>query len=82
MKIKAIFEGSLAGVISAILSYSALISPATVAAIAIRRKMPDAWFSGLIVWYATFVVIGVSIVIAGVGYRIVYKHVVGSAPGS
>jgi hypothetical protein len=43
MKIKAILEGILVGAISAILSYYALISPATVAAIAMRRKMPDAW---------------------------------------
>ena len=74
MKIKAALEGILAGVVSAIFSYHVLVSPATVAAIAIRRKMPDAWFSGLIVWYATFAVIGVSIVIAGVTCRIVYKH--------
>jgi hypothetical protein len=79
MKTKAIFEGILAGVISAVLSYRALISPATLAALTMRRKMPQAWFSGLITWYAAFVVIGVSIVIAGVAYRIVYKHVVGSA---
>jgi NhaP-type Na+/H+ or K+/H+ antiporter len=82
MKVKAIFEGILAGVISAIVSYYALISPATVAAIAMRRKMPDAWFSGLIVWYATFIVIGVSIVIAGVACRMVYKHIAESAPRS
>jgi hypothetical protein len=75
MKIKAVFESILAGVVAAILCYSLLISPATVAAIAIRLKMPDAWFSGLIVWYATFVVIGVSIIIALVACRMVYKHV-------
>lgn len=74
MKIKALFGGIVAGVVSAILSYSALISPATVAAIAIRRKMPNAWFSGLITWYAAFVVIGMSLVIAGVAFRMVYKH--------
>jgi hypothetical protein len=80
MKIKAVLERILAGVISAIFSYSALISPATVAAIAIRHKMPDAWFSGLITWYATFVVLGVSLVIAGVACRFVYKQVAGSTP--
>ena len=82
MKIKAILEGIFVGVISAILSYYALISPATVAAIAMRRKMPDAWFSGLIVWYATFIVILVSIVVAGVASRVVYRHVADSAPRS
>ena len=82
MKIKAILAGILVGAISAILSYYALISPATVAAIAMRRKMPDAWFSGLIVWYATFIVILVSIVVAGVASRVVYRHVADSAPRS
>jgi hypothetical protein len=78
IRTKAIFESILAGAISAILSYSALISPATVAAIAIRRRTPNAWFSGLIVWYTTFLVIGISVVIAGAVFRIVYKHAVGS----
>lgn len=82
MKIKAILEGILAGVISAILSYSVLISPATVVAIAMRRKMPDAWFSGSIVWYVTFVIILVSIVTAGVACRVVYKHGAESVPRS
>jgi len=80
IRTKAIFESISAGAISAILSYSALISPATVAAMAIRRKMPNAWFSGLIGWYASFLVIGVSIVIAGVASRMVYKHAAGSTP--
>jgi hypothetical protein len=75
MKTKAVFESVLAGIISAIFSYYALISRTTVAAIAIRRKMPGAWFSGLIVWYATFAVLGVSTVIAGVVCWKVYKHV-------
>jgi NhaP-type Na+/H+ or K+/H+ antiporter len=82
MKIKAVHEGILAGLISAVLSYSALISGATVTAIAMRRKLPDAWFSGLIVWYATFIVILVSIVIAAVAYRVVYKYAAESAPTS
>lgn len=82
MKIKAVLEGILAGQISAVLSYSALISGATVTAIAMRRKLPDAWFSGLIVWYATFIVILVSIVIAAVAYRVVYKYAAESAPTS
>jgi hypothetical protein len=80
IKIKAVFESILAGVVLAIFSYSALISPATLVAIAIRHKMPDAWFSGLIEWYAMFVVLGVSLVVAGVTCRFVYKHVAGSTP--
>jgi len=77
MKIKALAEGILAGVVSAIFCYSALIRPATLAAFAIRRKMPEAWFSGLIDWYATFAVMGVSILAAGIAYRMVYKHASG-----
>jgi hypothetical protein len=65
MKLKAIFESALAGVVAAIFSYSALISPATHAAIDMRRRMPDAWFSSSIVWYATAVVLGISLVVAG-----------------
>lgn len=82
MKIKAILEGILAGAISAIFAYFVLISPATVAAIAIRRRMPDAWFSGLITWYAGFAVLAASMITAGVAYRIVYKHVGRSTPRS
>jgi hypothetical protein len=74
LKINAVFAGIVAGIVSAIVSYSALISRATFAAIAIRRKFPNAWFSGSITWYAAFVVIGVSLVIAGTAFRMVYKH--------
>jgi predicted phage tail protein len=74
MKTKALVEGILAGVVSAIFCYWALITPATFAALAIRRRMPDAWFSGLITWYAMFAVIGISMVVAGVACRMIYKH--------
>jgi len=82
MKIRVQAEIILFGVMVAMLSYLALISPATLAALAIRRKMPDASFSGLIVLYATFIVIGLSIVIAGVACRMVCKDVAGAAPKS
>jgi uncharacterized membrane protein YhaH (DUF805 family) len=82
MKIRAETEVILFGVLVAMLSYLALVSPATIAALAIRRKMPDASFSGLIVWYATFIVIGLSIVIAGVACRMVYKDIARTAPKS
>ena len=68
--------------IAALLSYLALISPATIAALAIRRKMPDAWFSPSIVWCATLIVIGLSIVIAGVAFRMACKDTAGAAPKS
>jgi hypothetical protein len=74
MKIKALVESILAGVVSAILSYGALSLPATLAALALRRKMPEAWFSSSVVGYAHFVVVGISITIAAVACRMVYKH--------
>ena len=80
MKIKAVLESIVVGVILAILSYHELRVPAYLAAVALRRKMPDAWFSGLITWYALFIVIGISMVIAGVASRMVYKHAAGSTP--
>lgn len=78
MRIKAIFEGTLAGLIAALLSYGVLISPATLAAVAIRTRMPQPWFSGLITWYAAFAVIGVSIVAGALAGGSVYRHLVGS----
>ena len=45
-KIKAEFRNIFAALVSAIAFYGALTVPATLTAIAIRRKMPDAWFSG------------------------------------
>jgi len=80
VKTKAAIEGIFVGFVSVALSYWVLISPATLAAISIRRKFPDAWFSGLIVWYAAFVVIVASIVTGGVACRVVYKHTARSSP--
>ncbi len=80
MKTKAAIEGIFVGFVSIALSYRVLILPATLAALSIRRKFPDAWSSGLIVWYATFVVIAVSIIIGGVACRVVYKHTTRSTP--
>jgi hypothetical protein len=78
MKIKALFESALTGVVTALLSYYVLITPATLAALRLRRKMPDASLSSMITWYAAFGVIGVSLVLAGVACRLVYRHVAGS----
>ena len=82
MKVRDQTEGILLGVIVAMLSYLVLIFPATIAALAIHRKMPDAWFSSSIVWYAKFIAIGLSIVIAGLACRMVYKDIPGAAPKS
>jgi hypothetical protein len=80
MKIKAAIECIAVGLVSIALSYRLLISPATLAALRIERKYPDAWFSGLFTWYVTFAVMGVAIVIGGVACRIVYKHTTRSTP--
>ena len=41
---------------------------------AISHKMPEAWFSSLLTWYAAFVVIGVSLIIGGVACWMVYRY--------
>jgi NhaP-type Na+/H+ or K+/H+ antiporter len=79
VKIRPIIESGLIGVVSMALSYKALISPATLMAISIRRKFPEAWFSGLINWYAAFIVLLLSIVVGGVACRAVYRHTMRSA---
>jgi len=74
MKIKVLLESVVVGVILAILSYHELKLPAELAAFALRRQMPDAWFSGLIVWYALFAVTGISMAIGGVACWMIYKR--------
>lgn len=78
MRTKALAEGILVAVVVLIASYHVLIWPAVRAAIALRHKMPEAWFSGLITWYAGFAVLGVSVVVAAVAFRRVYKQVLRS----
>jgi len=53
--------------------YFSLISPATHAALALRRSMPDAWFSSSVTWYALGAVLLASAAIAVVVSRKVYK---------
>lgn len=74
MNFKIILESTFAGIVSAIFSFALLTAPADHAAIAIRHKMPNAWFSGLITWYAQFAVLGISLITAAMAYRIVSKH--------
>jgi hypothetical protein len=54
----------VAGVAAIVLSFSLLRPPAELLAIMIRRHWPEAWFSGLIVWYLDFFAAGLSIAIA------------------
>lgn len=81
MKTKAILEAILAAVVTTIAFYRRLLWPGIAIAVWIRRKMPDAWFAGLIVFYATIVVLGASIAIGAVACRLVYKHALRSTAG-
>jgi len=74
MKLKALLEAILAGFVVAAFSYHVLITQSTYAALAISHKMPEAWFSSLLTWYAAFVVIGVSLIIGGVACWMVYRY--------
>lgn len=80
-KMKAVAESVLTGIVMAVFSYWLFITPATRAALQIRREHPDAWFSSMITWYAAFVVIGVSVILAAVASCLIYRHVAeGSQP--
>jgi hypothetical protein len=56
-------RATAAAVIAIALSWL-LRRPAEYCAVLIRRQWPEAWFSGLIVWYADFAAIAISVVIA------------------
>jgi len=66
-------RATVAGTVTLVFSFLALRTPAELFAVAIRRQWPEAWFSGLIVWYADFVAIGFSIAIAVVIGRYAFK---------
>jgi hypothetical protein len=54
----------LAGIAALVLSFSLLKPTAELFAILIRRHWPEAWFSGLIVWYLDFFAAGLAIAVA------------------
>src|SRR5450432_2492952 len=54
----------VAGVAALVLSFSLLRPAAELFAILIRRHWPEAWFSGLIVWYLDFIAAALAIAIA------------------
>jgi hypothetical protein len=74
VKIKAILTSAAVGLSVAVLSFEGLETPATLTAVALRHKMPDAWFSGLVVWYASFTDLGISIAIGAIASRMIYKR--------
>jgi len=64
-----VLRAVIAGVVALVLSFALLRPAGELAAISIRRHWPEAWFSGLIVWYFNFFAIGLSLVIAlAIGY--------------
>lgn len=80
MKMKAIVEGVMAGLVTAMVSYHTLIAPVTLAALKIGHKHADGpLFLSMFAWYAAPAVMCASIVLAGVASRLVYKHVAESA---
>lgn len=52
------------GLVALAISFSLLERAGVVCAVLIRRQWPEAWFSGLIVWYAEFLAAGLSLTIA------------------
>jgi hypothetical protein len=71
---KAVFGSIVAAAVATTACYGGLIWPAISVAVVIRRKMPNACFAGLIVFYAMLAVAVVSVAIEGVAYWMVYKH--------
>lgn len=77
-KMKAVAESVLTGFVMAVFSYSLFITPTTRAALEIPHQYPEAWFSSMILYYAEFVVMGVSLILAAVVSRLIYRHVTGA----
>jgi hypothetical protein len=63
----------VAGSVALALSYSILNPAGAICAITIRRQWPEAWFSGLIVWYAYFFAVGLSFAIAVAVWRVKWR---------
>lgn len=63
----------VAGIIALVLSFSLLRPAGELSAIWTRRHWPDAWFSGLIVWYFDFFALCLSIAIALVVARYSFR---------
>jgi hypothetical protein len=76
MKAKAacIVRATTAGIAALAISFLLLRPAGELCAVLIRRNCPEAWFSGLIVWYADFFAVGLSIAIAVVVGRFIFKR--------
>lgn len=73
MRVKASIAAVLGGILSAAIWYHFFFPPMDMLAITIRRKMPDAWFSGLIAWYALFFAIAISLGVGTIAAVLIYK---------
>ena len=58
------FRALLVAVVALVLSFSLFRPTGTLLAVLVRRHWPQAWFSGLIVWYFDFFAVGLSITVA------------------
>ncbi len=54
----------VSGFIALVLSFSLLKPAGELSAILIRRRCPEAWFSGLIVWYGDVIAVACSVIVA------------------
>jgi hypothetical protein len=73
MKVQALIAAVLGGILSAAIWYYFFLPPMEMLAITARRRMPDAWFSSLIEWYALFFAIAVSLIVGTVAAVFIYK---------
>lgn len=82
-KMRAVAESAVTGLVTAVLTYSLFLTPAIRLALEIRRQYPDSSFSGMVTYYAEFVVMGTSLILAMVAARLIYLRVSksGSAQG-
>jgi xanthine/uracil permease len=71
---KRLLRALATGVVALLLSFSLLRTAGELCALMIRRHWPNAWFAGLIVWYALFFAIGCSTVVAVVAGLYTMKH--------
>jgi hypothetical protein len=69
-----IVRGTVVAVIALAASFTALRPLGILCALMIRRHWPEAWFSGLITWYADFFVAGLSIGIGILVGRQTIRH--------
>ncbi len=63
----------LAGMVGFALSWSVIKPSVEIGAVLIRRRWSEAWFAGLIVWYADFFGLAFALAIAAIAGRLVWN---------